>query len=85
MKKKEEIVKKYSLSEQERNILQEIDVGLMTFRQAVNGMMTNKEMILRSVYKRVGIEGEREGYTKNISYNAGRGEIVVTYTPIKTV
>ncbi len=80
--KKEDIIKKFTFSTEEKNILEEIDIGIMSFRQAVNGMMTNKEIVLRSIYKRVGIEKDWEGYTKNISYNLGRGELVVTYIPI---
>jgi len=80
MKKPEPITKKYTFSTDERDTLQNVELGLISFEQAVMGMQMNKRMILERAYRRCAI-GEKDGFTRSITYNLGTSEIIVTYTP----
>ena len=79
-KKPEPIIKKYIFSADEYEALQKVEVALIAFEQAVMGMQVNKDIILHRAYRRCGI-GEREGFTRSISYNLTTNQITVTYTP----
>jgi len=80
-KKTQEIVKRFTFSKEELTRLQDIEFGMISFRTALDGMQTNKYITLQQVYKRLGIDGERDGYTRNISFNLGTNEVVCTDRP----
>ena len=79
-RKSELVIKKYTFSKEENEFLQKIEMGLIAFEQAVMGMQLNKNIILGRAYNRCGI-GEKDGFTKSITYNLSSNEITVTYTP----
>ena len=79
-----DIVKRYSFSDEERNKLQDLEIGIVSARAALDGMQIYKNAILSSVYKRLGIDGEEnKEWTKRIQYNLSENVITYTRTPKK--
>lgn len=85
MKKQELKVKKFTFSQEERERLQNINLGLINAEATIDGLNVYKNMLLSSVYKRLGIDGDApKGFSKNIRYNLKLGEIEYSETPNNT-
>ena len=81
-KSQDPIVKRYSFSTDERESLAKLEMGLISFEQAIMGMQLNKNIILQRAYRRCGIDSKgREGYDQRVGYNLETNEITVTLTP----
>jgi len=81
-KKQEVIIKEYTFSTEERDTLEKLEIGLISFEQAVMGMQLNKNMFLQTAYRRCGIEDKpREGFDRTVRYNLRTAKITVTLTP----
>ncbi len=81
MKKPVEKVTKFTFEKQELNTLTDIELGMVSFSHALQGMEINKRLLLQSVYDRIGLGKEPEGITRTIRYSLGKNEIVVTDVP----
>ena len=79
-----DIVKKYTFTKEEREKLQNIEIGMINAEATMTGLHMFKNVFLGGVYKRLGIEGEaKKGYSKSIQYNLSANQIVHTQSPIK--
>ena len=78
----EDIIKKFTFSKEEKEKLENIQIGLINAEATLDGLHIYKEVFLEGVYKRLGINKEIKGYKSHIQYNLGTGEI--TYTETKT-
>ena len=79
-----DIVKKYTFTKEEMKALQNLEIGIIAQSAAVNGMQVMKSGLLKSIYQRLGIDGEpKKGYSKSIQYNLSANQIVHTQSPIK--
>ena len=77
------IVKKYTFSKEELEMIRDLDAGIIISKAQIDGMAIYKNAILGSVYKRLGIDGEpRKDFTKSIQYNLSENEITYTETPV---
>lgn len=76
-------MKKYTFSKEELERLQDIEVGTISFTQAVQGMILNKQITLRAVYERLGIELNPKDVDRKIEYNLKDNWLTVTDTPKK--
>ena len=76
------IIKKFTFSVEERNRLRDLEIGIIASNAQLDGMQIYKNAILGGVYKRLGIDGEKKGYNKSISYNIGINEITYTESPL---
>lgn len=84
MLKPKDIVKKFTFAKDERDKLQNIQIGIINANATMDGLNIYKNIILSSVYKRLGIEGEpRKGYSKSITYNLSENVITYTESPIE--
>ena len=73
------IVKKYTFSNEERERLQNIQIGMINAQATLEGLQVFKQVFLENVYKRCGISGEdKKGWNSSITYNLS--ENVITYT-----
>ena len=71
--------KKYSFTTEEKNQLTNVEIGLTSFMQAVEGMRIQKSLVLQKVLERVGEGDEQPGYERSIDYNIGQGELIIHY------
>lgn len=79
-----DIVKKFTFSQEEKNKLQNIQIGVINAEATLDGLTIYKNVLLGSVYKRCGIDGDpQKGYSKNIRYNLAENQIVYTESPVK--
>lgn len=80
--KQESKVKKFTFSQEEREMLQNTDLGIINAEATINGLQVYKNMVLNSVYKRLGIDKDApEGFSKSIKYNLRLGEIEYSEVP----
>ena len=78
------IIKKFTFSKEELGKLRDIQAGLVISEAQMDGLQIYKNVLLESVYKRCGIDGEpRKGYSKSIQYNLAENQIIYTESPIK--
>jgi hypothetical protein len=83
MQKPKDIVKRYSFSNEERDQLQNIQIGIINAQATNDGLHFFKNALLGSVYKRLGIDKEpQKGYSKSIAYNLSENVITYTQSPI---
>jgi len=81
---KKDLVKTFYFTKQEKEKLQDIQLGIVNADATMTGLHMFKNMFLGDIYKRLGIDGEpRTGYSKSISYNLSKGEVTYTESPIK--
>ena len=81
--KNKKIVKKYTFSQEERDQLRNIQVGIVCANATMTGLQVYKNAFLGQVYKRLGIDGDpQKGNSKSIQYNLSLNEIVYTEEPI---
>lgn len=81
---KKDIIKKFNFNKQEREQLQDIQIGITSHNAAITGMQIYKGAILEECYKRLGIDGDAtKGYSKTIQYNLHEGVVTLTESPIK--
>lgn len=79
-----DIVKRFSFSKEEREKLQNIQIGIINANATMDGLQIYKNVLLGSVYKRLNIDGDpQKGYSKSIQYNLAENLIVYTQSPIK--
>jgi hypothetical protein len=79
-----DIVKKFSFSKEEREKLQNIQIGIITAEATLDGLHIYKNVFLGGVYKRLGIDKDpRKGYSKSIRYNLRLNKIEYIESPIK--
>lgn len=79
-----DLVKKFNFTKQERDKLQDIQIGLIAADASITGLHMFKNVFLGDIYKRLGIDGEpRTGFSKSISYNLAEGTVTYTESPIK--
>jgi hypothetical protein len=82
--KSKNIPRKYTFSKDEREKLQNIQIGIINAEATLDGLNIYKNMLLESVYKRLGIAGEpNKGYSKSIRYNIRENIIEYLEEPIK--
>lgn len=82
--KQKDIVKTFTFSQQERERLQNIEIGLINAEATLTGLSIYKNGFLQNVYKRVGIDKDpQKGYTKDIRYSLTPNMITYTETPVK--
>ena len=67
------ITKKYNFTSEESNKLQNVEIGLASAMATVDGLM---------MYKRCGLDKEKQGITKKITYNLSKNEIIYTEEPV---
>lgn len=86
MSSKPEIkTKKFTFSTEEHERLQNIEIGIVNAGATLDGLNVYKNMILGSVYKRLGIEGDApKGFSKNIRYNLRTNQIEYSEVPNNT-
>lgn len=76
------IVKKFTFSKDQREKLQNIEIGLANAEATMSGLSMYKSVFLNDVYRKLGIEEKpKEGFKREIEYNLATGEIVLTQTP----
>ena len=79
-----DLVKTFYFTQQEKDKLQDIQIGLINADATLTGLHMFKNMFLGNIYKRLGIAGEpKTGFSKSISYNLTEGKIIYTESPIK--
>ena len=79
-----DIVKTFYFTQEEREKLQNIQLGIINADATITGLQMFKNIFLGDIYKRLGIDGEpQKGYSKSIQYNLTEGKIVHTESPIK--
>ena len=76
------ITKKYNFTSEESNKLQNVEIGLASAMATVDGLMMYKQAYLQQVYKRCGLDKEKQGITKKITYNLSKNEIIYTEEPV---
>lgn len=82
-KPKQDIVKHFTFRKEDKDKLQNIQIGIINAEATLDGLNIYKNVILGQTYKRLGIDGDpRKGYSKSIRYNLTRNEIVYTETSI---
>lgn len=75
-------VKKFTFSKEQREKLQNIEIGLVNAEANMSGLSMYKSVFLNDVYRKLGIEEKPpKGFKRNIEYNLQTGEIVLTQTP----
>lgn len=84
MKKQQDIVKKFTFSKEERDQLQNIQIGIINAQATNDGLQFYKKALLNSAYKRCGIETEaKKGFDKDITYSLADNVITVVERPSK--
>jgi len=84
MRKDNVLVKHYSFSKEEKEKLENIQIGIINAQATMEGLQIYKNVLLESVYKRCGIAGDpRKGFNKSIQYNLGENVIIYTEEPIE--
>lgn len=69
IKKSKEVTKEFTFNVNEREMLQNVEVGMITAQATVDGLGFYKNALLASIYKRLGIsEKPTEGYERSIKY-----------------
>ena len=83
MKKDKPIVKKYTFAKDEKQKLENIQIGIIASEASRDGLVIYKNVLLESVYKRCGISGDtKKGFEKNITYNLSENVITYTEAPV---
>ena len=78
------IVKRFSFTTEDRDKLQNIQIGMINAQATLEGLNIYKNVILQTTYKRLNIDGEpKKGYNKSIQYNLTENLITYTEEPIK--
>ncbi len=81
---KKDIVKTFYFTKEEREKLQNIQLGIINADATITGLQMFKNIFLGDIYKRLGIDKDpQKGYSKSIQYNLTEGKIVHTESPIK--
>lgn len=61
--------KKYTFSAQERDKLQNIQIGIINAEATLDGLNIYKNILLQGVYKRLNLDPEKNKITYNLSQN----------------
>lgn len=78
------ITKKFTFTTEERNKLEDIQVGIVAAQASVDGLHIYKNVLLDAAFKRLGIDGDpKKGNSKSINYNLAKNEILYEEEPIK--
>lgn len=83
--KNNDLVKKFTFAKDEKETLEDIELGLINAKATIMGLSMYKKAYLDNIYKRLGITKEKKGYTQNIEYNLSLNQITYTETLNKNV
>lgn len=76
------IVKKFTFSKEQREKLQNIEIGLASAEATLSGLSMYKSVYLSEVYRKLGIEEKpKKGFKRNIEYDLHTGQIILTQIP----
>lgn len=79
-----DIIKKYTFSAEDRDQLQNIQIGIINAQATHDGLQFYKKALLNSIYQKCGIETKaKKGYEKDITYSLADNVITVVERPKK--
>jgi len=78
-----EIMKRFSFTKEDREKLQNIEIGIINAGATMDGLFFYKNALLNNAYKRLDIVKDVKDFTKTIRYNLAENIIEYTLTPIK--
>ena len=81
---KKEIIKTFYFTKEERERLQDIQIGITSHNASLTGMQIYKGAMIEDAYKRLGIDKEApKGFSKKVQYSLHDGKVTYTESPVK--